>query len=152
MRNAASAQAGEGWTGQKHKLQPRHGSGEPKAFWQGAPPREPKGRAGKLLAAQLPRQQSKRYSHCLRSRVPSLVFVCVCVYFSEFLSLHPRELAGCKLQPSHGIRINSWILAAPGGEQLLLNRSPAKVPQATRQPKSKCCLLPICQETPNPPD
>lgn len=90
-----------------------------------------------FLAVQLPRRESKRYSHCLRSRAPSLVFVCVCVYFSKFLSLHPRELAGCKLWPSHGIRINSWILAAPGGYQLLLNRSLMKVPQVTRHPKKQ---------------
>lgn len=92
---------------------------------------------GSFLAVQLPRRESKRYSHCLRSRVPSLVFVCVCVYFSEFLSLHPRELAGCKLWPSHGIRINSWILAAPGGDQLLLNCSLMEVPQAIRHPKKQ---------------
>lgn len=73
--------------------------------------------------------------------------LCLCLFPREFLFLHPRELAGCKLWPSHGIRINSWILAALGGDQLLLNCSLTKVPQATRHPKNKFCVPPIRPET-----
>lgn len=77
--------AGERWAGlgRRTESSPSTAQGTTKHFGKQSLPGSQRAEQGSFLAGQLPRQESKRYSHCLRSRAPSLVFVCVCVYFSE---------------------------------------------------------------------
>lgn len=76
---------GERWAGlgRRTESSPGTAQGTTKHFGKQSLARSQRAERGSFLAGQLPRQESKRYSHCLRSRTPSLVFVCVCVYFSE---------------------------------------------------------------------
>lgn len=64
-----------------------------------------------FLTGKLPRREAKRYSHCLQSCMPSLVFVCVCVYFSEtFFLCTPGNCLDASSGPlmEQGLTPGSW--------------------------------------------
>jgi len=97
---------------QKHEAQPRSGSRGHKAFWHAGPPQEPRGRVEKLPHRQITSAGSEKiFPLPAKLHAKSGVCLCLCLFLRDFLSLHPRELSGCELWPSHGTRINSWILA-----------------------------------------
>lgn len=85
-RNTASVReswAGLAWAGQESRVQPRHSSRDLKASWQAEPRQEPKGRAGELPRRPITSAGISKIFPLPAKPWPSLLFVCVCVYFSE---------------------------------------------------------------------
>lgn len=94
-----------GWTGRSTRAGQGAAQGATKHFGKQALPGSQRAELRSFLTVKLPRREAERYSHCLRSCMPSLVFVCVCVYFSETFFL---------CTPGNWLDVSSGLLMEQG--------------------------------------
>lgn len=89
-----SEHAGERWAGlgRRTESSPGTAQGTTKHFGKQSLPGSQRAEQGSFLAGQLPWQESKRYSHCLRSRVPRCLFVSV--FISQSVSFSAPQGTG----------------------------------------------------------